>query len=324
MGSDTPFKCVIDALRPLTKGKEKLGLFAAGLIDMGLRPEKIVSGGREIEQTALDIVKSSTWKAYANGSRAVSEPTASEITGRWEPTRFAENFVDAYEKQALIDTAALLHQIAPAINKGNVGSQLGVLLYNVFKQAAGHADAVLPAEISSIIKLEQQGIPFIHPVTGKLHLVEEQGDMPERQTVPEEIAHSELTYVKALTAAYCEALGLQAPDVKDIPSEYTRHFAEQRKAFYSAEWAKDVTWHEINDGRSVYDAFLEHMDQGVMDTYLFPHPNGMERLLKTLTQATNLPLDGVSLAQIHNLVTVWVRKGACHQLVNQNRFKWVR
>lgn len=323
MGADTPFKCVIDALRPLMKGKEKLGLFAAGLVDMGLRPEKKVSGGREIEWSALDIVKIPTWKGYANGSREISGPTASEIAGRWESTRFEQNFLEAYEEQPLIDTAVLLHQIAPAINKSNIGFQLGELLYNIFKHAAGHADAVLPAEISNIIKMEQQGTPFIHPVTGRLHLVGEQGDTPEKRPVPEEIADNELTYVKALVAAYCEALGLEVPDIKDIPAQYTRHFGEQRKAFYSAEWAKDVTWHKINNGRSVYDAFLEHMDQGVMDTYLLPCSSGVERLLKTLTQATNLPLDGVALAQIHNLVTVWVRKGACHQLVSQNRFEWV-
>ena len=117
----TPFRRVIDVVRPLMKGDRNLGQFAAGLVDMGLRLGKGDAG----ERTVLQLRKVSTWRGFANGSANLPKQLASEISGRWDDTFFAGNVLDRYEEPALIDLADNLHQLDPSINKGNCAEGLG-------------------------------------------------------------------------------------------------------------------------------------------------------------------------------------------------------
>lgn len=316
----TPFRRVIDVVRPLMKGDRNLGQFAAGLVDMGMRPGKGDAG----ERTALRLREVSTWRGFANGSANLPKQLASEISGRWDDTFFAANVLDRYEEPALIDLADNLHQLDPSINKGNCAEGLGRLLYNTFLQLSGAQTAALPSEAQEVQRIEHSGHPYFDSQTNRIRLGEYSTAAAARFEVPDEVKDEELAYVTPLLEAYCEQQfkdGIQVT-VTDIPDRLARHFQDQRKAFYSAEWLRETSWNCFHDGQAVFEIWLDNMYAGVSDTQLRAYSSAVERLLATLEQATQVQLDRIPLAQVIDLIDVWVRKGSCHELAAQQKLRW--
>lgn len=320
MAQTTDFQVVVAAMRPLMKGTKKLGLFAASIIDKGLIP----ADGPDGEKTALELRAEATWKGFANGSSHLSPNLASELVGRWDEAEFAGNLMADYEEPALNDLATRLHEIAPTINKGNVGEELGKLFYAIFRAAAdGESAAALP-QLSASVQSRQPASPYIDEKTNKLRLVDHAIGLPPKKEVPEEIQPEELTYVGALVRAYCEDRIREGHPaaVDDIPRQWSSHFQDQRKAFYCAEWVKETSWNCLEDGAPVFDEFLETMHTGVIDTNLRNYTSGTERLLATLEQSVTVDLHSAKLSQIRDLIDVWSRKGSCHELAAQERLGW--
>lgn len=142
--------------------------------------------------------------------------------------------------------------------------------------------------------------------------------------MPDEVQEEELAYITPLLEAYCEQ---QYKDgnpvtVTDIPKRLTTHFQDQRKAFYSAEWLRETSWNCFHDGQAVFEIWLDNMYAGVSDTQLRAYSSAVERLLATLEQSTQVQLDRIPLAQVVDLIDVWVRKGSCHELAAQQRLRW--
>lgn len=316
----TDFQVVLRGIRPLMKGTKRLGLFVAGIIDKGLVPAE----GPDGEKTALELRAEATWKGFANGSSPLSAGLASELAGRWDEAVFADNLMADYEEPALNDLAERLHAIAPTVNKGNVGEELGKLFYAIFRAAAdGDTVGSLP-EISISAQSAQPAFPYIDEETNKIRLVDHSISLPPKKDVPGDIQPEELAYVDALVRAYCEARikdGHTAA-VDDIPVRWSSHFQDQRKAFYSAEWLKETSWNCIDDGVLVFDEFLDTMQTAVIDTNLRSYPTGTERLLATLEQSVKVDLGSTRLSQIIDLIDGWSRKGSCHELAALQRLGW--
>ena len=314
------FNQVISALRPLMKGIRRLGEFAARIVDMGLIPSPDDDNGR----TALELRKEPTWKGYANGSARFPASLASEIAGRWEPMMFATNLTECYEEPTLLALADSLHSVDKSINKGNVAEGLGNLLFCVFQEAAGQIPAENWPALEAVAKADRDGHAYFDEKSGRICLGDQWTNTPVRSPVPQDIQPAELGYVTPLLVAYCEDVHKQDSDitVADIPKRYCNHFQEQRKAFYSNEWLRETSWNCIESGKAVFEDYLETMYAGVTDTNLRSYPNGVERLLATLEQATKVQLDSMRLAQIHDLIDQWSRKGSCHSLAAQERLWW--
>lgn len=318
--ADKPIKLLIERLRPLLKGTRSRGRFLATLIDFGLMETEGYSS-----KSALELRKERTWKGYANGNDDLSEPLASELAGRWDSDQFGESLIHNYGEGALIDLVPALKQVDPLVNKMNVGYRLGEILYNIFKQAAGHVDAAVPdALMAAINTIDRNASPYIDYKTNKLRLGDDSLKLPPKPDVPKKIQAKELAYVQALLHAYCEDKACLGEEVTidDIPPRLVQHFSDQRKAFYSAEWVKETSWDCIDGDQTVFDSFLETMFQGIIDVNLDEHPTELKRLLATLAQAANVQLDNLKLAQIIDLIDIWSRKGSCHELVALNKLGW--
>lgn len=320
MAQTTPFSRVVGVVRPLMKGDRNLGQFAAGLIDMGMRPAQGDAG----ERSALQLRKLNTWRGFANGSANFPQQLASEIAGRWDEALFADNLLDRYEEPALNNLADNLHQLDPSINKGNCAEGLGRLLYNMFLELSGAQTAAAPLEDQEVESIERFGHPYFDAKTNRIRLGEYSAAAAVRCEVPDEVQDEELAYITPLLEAYCEQQykdGIPVT-VTDIPERLATHFQDQRKAFYSAEWLRETSWNCFHDGQAVFEIWLDNMYAGVSDTQLGAYSSAVERLLATLKQATQVQLDRIPLAQVVDLIDVWVRKGSCHELAAQQRLRW--
>lgn len=320
MARTTPFSQVIAVVRPLMKGTRNLGVFTAGLVDMGMQ------AGRDPndERSALQLRSVASWKGYANGSSPLPSNLASEIASRWDEVTFGGNVTENYGETALISLATNLHQLDPSINKGNCAEGLGRLLYNTFLEISGAQTAALPSEKQEVQRIEHSGHPYFDSKTNRIRLGEYSTAAAARCEVPDEVQDKELAYITPLLEAYCEQQfkdGIPVT-VTDIPDRLARHFQDQRKAFYSAEWLRETSWNCFHDGQAVFEIWLDNMYAGVSDTQLRAYSSAVERLLATLEQATQVQLDRIPLAQVVDLIDVWVRKGSCHELAAQQKLRW--
>ncbi len=321
MAQMTPFRRVVDVVRPLMKGTRNLGVFTAGLIDMGMQAAQDSRG----ERSALQLRSAASWKGYANGSSPLPSNLASEIASRWDEVTFGGNVTENYGETALISLATNLHQLDPSINKGNCAEGLGRLLYNTFLELSGAQTAALPPEDQAVQRIEHSGNPYFDSKTNRIRFDEySTAAAAARCEVPDEVRDEELAYVTPLLEAYCEQQykdGIPVT-VVDIPDRFTRHFQDQRKAFYSAEWLRETSWNCFHEDQAVFEIWLDNMYAGVSDTPLRSYSSAVERLLATLEQATQVQLDRIPLAQIIDLIDVWVRKGSCHELAAQQKLRW--
>lgn len=320
MARTTPFSQVIAVVRPLMKGTRNLGVFTAGLIDMGMQAGQDPND----ERSALQLRSAASWKGYANGSSPLPSNLASEIASRWDEVTFGGNVTENYGETALISLATNLRQLDPSINKGNCAEGLGRLLYNTFLELSGAQTAASPSEEQEVQRIEHSGHPYFDSKTNRIRLGEYSTAAAARCKVPDEVQDEELAYVTPLLEAYCEQQfkdGIPVT-VTDIPDRLARHFQDQRKAFYSAEWLRETSWNCFHDGQAVFEIWLDNMYAGVSDTQLRAYSSAVERLLATLEQATQVQLDRIPLAQVVDLIDVWVRKGSCHELAAQQKLRW--
>lgn len=321
MAQVTPFSEVITVVRPLMKGTRNLGEFTAGLVDMGMQAGQDTRG----EKSALQLRSVASWKGYANGSSPLPANLASEIASRWDEVSFGVNVTENYGETALISLATNLHEFDPSINKGNCAEGLGRFLYNTFLELSGAPTAAQPLEEQEIQNIERSGHPYFDSKTNRIRLGEYSTAAAARHEVPDEVQDEELAYITPLLEAYCEQQykdGIPVT-ITDIPKRLTTHFQDQRKAFYSAEWLKETSWNCFHDGKAVFEIWLDNMYAGVSDTQLRAYSSAVERLLATLEQATQVQLDRIPLAQVVDLIDVWVRKGSCHELAAQQKLRWV-
>ena len=118
------------------------------------------------------------------------------------------------------------------------------------------------------------------------------------------------------------------PDtIGTLSNTLRRNFAEQRKAYYSAESIHRSVREVFADG----DKQFQHgnagsLFRGAISDTLFDdrHTSGYDRLLAVLDKVTNITLSKSSFMNIIGLIANLEKKGICHILVNDGTIKsWV-
>lgn len=148
------------------------------------------------------------------------------------------------------------------------------------------------------------------------------------QLVPESaIEACELPYINALCEVYAEKISQEVtPDSIDtLPSMYRRHFAEQRKAYYSAESVRRSVREVFADGEQQFGALKDDAYDGIEPTYYDDnYATGYDRLRAVLEKITSTTLTKSALVNIIGLISNLEKKGICHMLVNDERIRsWV-
>jgi hypothetical protein len=146
----------------------------------------------------------------------------------------------------------------------------------------------------------------------------ERGDDP---TVPVQAQPNEMVYVDELIRAYAESIGTPMDLAKVLADDtYREHLAAARETFYAAEGLKRFS-------RDIYveDEFgklLDMVKKGVKLKINSPLlKSGLERHEAAIDTAQRLT---VTDSVLYTRLRGGDLPGACHHLVNENHFKWVR
>lgn len=148
------------------------------------------------------------------------------------------------------------------------------------------------------------------------------------QLVPQSALEAhELPYINALCEVYAEKISQEVtPDSIDtLPPMYRRHFAEQRKAYYSAESVHRSVREVFADGEQQFGALKDDAYDGIEPTYYDDnYATGYDRLRAVLEKITSTTLTKSALVNIIGLISNLEKKGVCHMLVNDERIRsWV-
>ena len=181
---------------------------------------------------------------------------------------------------------------------------------------------------------DENGMPFVplsptrYDCTNRIiYLGTEKIRLPVELTPQNDISPQELPYVNALCDVYAERINrvVTIETLNSLPPALHRNFAEQRKAYYSAESIRHSVREVFSDGDKQFLSLEEDAYDGISDTYYSDrHSSGYDRLLAVLDKVTSITLSKSAIMKIIGLIGNLEKKGICHILVNDGKIKsWV-
>lgn len=156
------------------------------------------------------------------------------------------------------------------------------------------------------------------------HVTRFGGGLPAITTainIPEQIQDTENRYVTQLLEAYSDHKKEQLTSVEHLEShnDIKDHFVRSRESFYSAELLRNFARDNVPPG--TFESLQDDIYHGVIDTCEMDHKDGLERIRKTTSKATDLPLAN---SPLDSTTSPKNKQGICHQLSNEDRLIWVK
>lgn len=111
--------------------------------------------------------------------------------------------------------------------------------------------------------------------------------------------------------------------IEDYP-QYKQHFQRQKEAFFAAEAVRHASRDSFLDEEDPFEDLLDESYDGVIETWERKYADGLERMNTVLSQAVQINMESNLISRETAWVTVRVKKGLCHILVNEGRIEgWV-
>lgn len=140
-----------------------------------------------------------------------------------------------------------------------------------------------------------------------------------QKSVPEAVGNNEKVYIHALLDAFSDADGAEYSFNSVMNTEYKDDLERARINFFSAESLEMFSRDAFPTG--CYQKLKDECHEGVHSVVRSKYDDGYQRFLEVSTQCVRIPYDSHPLR--HFLQTS-DRKGLCHQLVNDLKFKWIK
>lgn len=164
--------------------------------------------------------------------------------------------------------------------------------------------------------------PAVEPLT-----VESKKHPLPRVPAPANVGETERRYVSALLDVYREKTGEPDLTLEGLPSypDLDKHLKRQRDDYFYAETLRRGTRDFYSeDGEEYFNIFLEEIYSGVIDTFEQDYASGYARLGAVLTVAAQTSTEQSYITQDTRWIGNHQKKGACHFLVNRQKFSgWV-
>ncbi|WP_324014429.1 ABC-three component system protein [Microbacterium sp. JZ37] len=142
---------------------------------------------------------------------------------------------------------------------------------------------------------------------------------PASEGPPQEVGPQELVYLTKLVHAYQERYSTVATIASaEVHDKAGVHLQRQRESFFRAEALRTFARDRVLP--NTFEGLQNELFDAVIETAEAEHPDGLERLRRTLEQAVNAQLSTNALIQVTEPAD---RRGICHQLANDDRLTWV-
>lgn len=136
--------------------------------------------------------------------------------------------------------------------------------------------------------------------------------------------NNDIYCLQAVFEAYRSKTGmLQGFSLDDLP-QFKRHFQRQKEAYFAAEAVRHASRDAFLDEEDPFSDLLDESYDGIIETWEKHYTDGFERMEAVLSQAVQISMESNLISRETAWVTVRVKKGLCHVLVNERRIEgWV-
>ena len=143
--------------------------------------------------------------------------------------------------------------------------------------------------------------------------------------VPKRVQQTEIKYVMQLYAAYSDATGKPIKKASDLDElDYRDDFEHHRKNYYKAELVCRETRDSVKpDEENPITELLDEVEEGIYETRKRAYDDALLRVNAVMEQASKVPIASWVDDATFNWIGPAEKKGVCHILVNDERFKWV-
>ncbi|AIB42063.1 MULTISPECIES: ABC-three component system protein [unclassified Pseudomonas] len=140
-----------------------------------------------------------------------------------------------------------------------------------------------------------------------------------KKSAPEAVGDNERVYIEALLHAFSDVTGTKytLANIKGV--EYKEDLDRARINFFSAESLEIFSRDAFPTG--CYEDLKDECYEGIHSVIRQKHDHGYDRFLAVSSQAASLPY---SAHPLFHYIQASDRKGLCHQLVNDQKFKWIK
>lgn len=138
---------------------------------------------------------------------------------------------------------------------------------------------------------------------GKVGIGKNTFNLAPELAVPDKTQQSEVKYIDALLEVYEQDAGVEVKTLDDLSKlhkRYQAHFKIQRSYYFSALSALRQVRDIFPDSSKEFEALKKETLEGIQDTLLEPHKNGMDRLSDTLKVVTFLHYGKAHLGRENN------------------------
>ncbi|MFA1531783.1 ABC-three component system protein [Corynebacterium belfantii] len=266
---------------------------------------------------------------YWRGERPLPEPVASRILPAIRKPLISEILRQTSTFDAMSRLASKLNRDGLEIkNTQDLCDAIYTLLYDVIEANSKRQDLLKDSDSVHTV------IPGIHTYelsTGRisgnsLQIGTSSIPISPAPPVPEELAPEEV-YVQRALEAIAEKLGKEPVSfehLKSLPGKYAKFLVHQRTHYWSAV-GRHRNLQEIrpDDGDEQFERIKDDLDDFLETTWMSDvFPDGYERMLKTLGQASHYQVGGSVLTSIPDLFATSHKQGMTHMLVNEDRIEW--
>jgi hypothetical protein len=142
---------------------------------------------------------------------------------------------------------------------------------------------------------------------------------PPDASAPAQVQPLESVYVGQLLGVYGELEGCSFADSAELSAhmQWQQDFDHQRERFFSTDAFNRTYRDETPEG--TLERFLEDIHDSIEPIVKQAHASGFERMNKCLAQAAAVHAGGI----LSQHARPKIKQGACHHLVNEERFTWL-
>lgn len=169
----------------------------------------------------------------------------------------------------------------------------------------------------------EESLDLIKDINAKIRALPKPAKVP----VPSIATSNEQAYISELLKAYGDAEGIDNFTKAELQTheEYQEDLDDRRIDYYAAvSIERGVMELNADNLSDQFDVLKKETLDGVKDTAKKSYPNGYEKMLSVMEQASTLTFENYLLSKSPYWISPRIKKGVCHHLVNDGKLKWVK